>query len=117
MARRGLDSSQLPFEMSLITEDFDFLNPRNRAIGEETVTYGGSLEISYDVESVKFAAKRHPNGIFCSWPGGERGNPPASVLPNVHLRGEVPYRNLRHYFRVRQRLHDPVPPLSSYAGD
>lgn len=97
-AHQGLGFKSATIRNAVQPEDFDFLNPRNRA-ARRTVAYGGSLDFWFDVESVKFAAKRHPEWDFLLLGRVESEEiRQLQDLPNVHLRGEVPYRNLRHYF-------------------
>lgn len=95
--------NELRFKSVLIrnavrSEDFDFVYPRARK-GRKVVGYAGSLDFWFDVESVRFAALRHPEWDFLLF-----GRVEASAiqelwkLPNVKVVGEVPYSSLRHHF-------------------
>lgn len=78
--------------------DFDFVHSRKKT-GRKTVGYAGSLDFWFDVESVKFAAKQHPEWDFLLL-GRIEGAEIQQLreLPNVRLTGEVAYSSLRQHF-------------------
>jgi glycosyltransferase involved in cell wall biosynthesis len=79
-------------------DDFDFLPPKPRS-GRRTVGYAGALDFWFDVDTVRHAAKRHPEWDFVLFGRVEdREILTLHELPNVRLAGEVPYSSLRQHF-------------------
>lgn len=94
----GLQFKSATIRNAVQPEDFDFLHSRKRT-GRKTVVYGGSLDFWFDVESVKFAARRHPEWDFVLLGRIESEEiRELQGLPNVRLTGEVPYSSLREHF-------------------
>lgn len=79
-------------------EDFDFMS-RRQETRRKTIGYAGSLDFWFDVDTVRFAAQRHPEWDFVMF-GRVEGNEIQQLreLPNVRLMGEVTYPSLRKHF-------------------
>ncbi len=95
---QGLQFKSATIRNAVQPGDFDFLNQRPRA-GRKTVAYSGSLDFWFDVESVRFAATRHPEWDFLLLGRIENERVRRlQSLPNVRMTGEVPYSSLREHF-------------------
>jgi len=79
-------------------EDFDFVY-RKRENRRKVVAYAGALDFWFDVETVRFAAQRHPEWDFRLFGRIESDRVrELGHLPNIQLMGEVPYSSLRQHF-------------------
>lgn len=97
--RPGLESHCMLLRNAVRATDFPLRAARTqRPPGTPTIGYAGSLSSWFDIEAIRFAAKARPQWRFLLI--GRIENPQIEQLrklPNVVLRGEVPYSDLpRH---------------------
>jgi glycosyltransferase involved in cell wall biosynthesis len=80
-------------------EDFDF-QPRRSRSSRNKVGYVGSLNFWFDIDSVRLAARRHPEWEFTLIGRIESDEIwQLDSLPNIRLMGEVPYSTLRTHLQ------------------